>query len=135
MIVLDTSVLSQAFRRRSASDEHPSVRTLRDLIERDEPMGIPGVVLQELLSGVREDTEVRRLDRVLEPFPILLASRSEHVTAAVTQNVCRRHGVVASTIDCLIAAQTMASRAALFTLDEDFRRIARYCALRLFTGT
>jgi len=88
-----------------------------------------------LLSGVREDTEVRRLDRVLEPFPILLASRSEHVTAAVMQNVYRRHGVVASTIDCLIAAQTMASRAALFTLDEDFRRIARYCALRLFTGT
>jgi predicted nucleic acid-binding protein len=134
VIVLDTSVLSHAFRRRPAAVEHPAIRILRDLIERDEPLGMPGVVLQELLSGAREDTEVRRLDRVLESFPLLLASRSDHVTAAVIQNVCRRHGVVTSTIDCLIAAQTMTSRGALFTLDEDFRRIARHCALRLFTG-
>jgi len=98
-------------------------------------MGIPGVVLQELLSGVREDTEVRRLDRGLEPFPLLLASRNDHVTAAMIQNICRRRGIVTSTIDCLIAAQTMTSRAVLFTLDEDFRRMARHCALRLFTGT
>ena len=135
MIVLDTSVLSQAFRRRRVAAEHPSATLLRQLIERDEPIAVPGVVLQELLSGVREDTEGRRLDRVLQPFPLLLASRDDHVAAAAIQTACRRHGLAASSIDCLIAAQTITSQAALFTLDADFRAIARHCALRLLTAT
>jgi predicted nucleic acid-binding protein len=136
VIVLDTSVLSLAFRRRRPAAEHPApVRVLSRLIEGDAPFAIPAIVLQEILSGVRRDEEFRHLRRSLEPFPVLIAQKGEHITAARIANACRRGGVSASTVDCLIAAQAIASGGWLFTLDDDFRRISGYCSLRLFDVT
>lgn len=132
MILLDTSLLSLAFRRRLASQEPPAVTSLRRLVEADAPVAIPGIVLQELLSGVRTDTEVTRLQRLVEGFPIILADRRDHVAAAGIANACRRHGLSVSTVDCLIAAQATGRKAALFTLDVDFERMRDHCNLRLF---
>jgi predicted nucleic acid-binding protein len=81
---------------------------------------------------VRTDTEVGRLQTLLEGFPVILADRRDHVEAAGIANACRRHGVSVSTIDCLIAAQTTGRNAALFTLDADFERMRPHCSLRLF---
>lgn len=135
MILLDTSLLSLAFRRRPPSHEPPAVTSFRRLVEADAPVAIPGIVLQELLSGLRTDAEVARLQTLLEGFPIILADRRDHVAAAGIANACRRHGVSVSTIDCLIAALTTGRNAALFTLDADFERMRRHCDLRLFPAS
>lgn len=132
MILLDTSLLSLAFRRRPSSHEPPAVTSFRRLVEADAPVAIPGIVLQELLSGVRTDTEVARLHTLLDGFSVILADRRDHVAAAGIANACRRHGVSVSTVDCLIAAQTTGRDAALFTLDADFERMRPHCDLRLF---
>ena len=109
--------------------------SLRRLVEVDAPVAIPGIVLQEFLSGVRTDAEVGRLQTLLEGFPIILADRRDHVAAAGIANACRRHGVGVSAIDCLIAAMTTGRNAALFTLDADFERMRRHCDLRLFPAS
>ena len=132
MILLDTSLLSLAFRRRGPPHEPPAVTAFRRLVEADAPLAIPGIVLQEVLSGVRTDTEVGRLEALLEGFPVILADRSDHVAAAGIANACRRHGVSVSTVDCLIAALTTRRNATLFTLDADFARVRPHCDLRLF---
>lgn len=133
MILLDTSVLSLAFRRRAGGEQEAQVAaTLRRLVARDAPMGIPGIVLQELLSGVRTAQEFDRLKGLMGGFPLVMARREDHVTAAQIANACARKGVPISTVDCLIAALATSRKAALFTLDTDFSRMAPHCGLTLF---
>lgn len=133
MILLDTSVLSLAFRRRRVGEAEPQVAvTLRRLVAEDASMGVPGIVLQELLSGVRGDTEFARLKAIMDGFPLVLAKSADHVAAARIANACARKGVPTSTVDCLIAALAISRKAALFTLDIDFTRMVPHCGLTLF---
>ena len=132
MIVLDTSVLSAAFRRRKPTEPEPAaVTAVRRMVSEDWPLSIPGVVLQELLSGVRLREQFRKLESLTAGFPLLLAARREHVLAARISNTCRRTGVSVSTVDCLIAAQTITAAGRLFTLDKDFEKIAAHTDLKL----
>lgn len=139
MIVLDTSILSLAFRRRRrgpAREEEPvPVRALRSLILEDAPLGVPGLVLQELLSGVHDRDQFRRLERLLAAFPLLLARRETHLEAARISNACRAAGVAASAADCLIAAHAQEMSGWLFTMDQDFVRMAAHCGLVLYRPT
>ncbi len=133
MILLDTTVLSLAFRRRTRSAQEPSaVTAFRGLISEDVLLRVPGIVLQELLSGVRSGGQFRRLERLLQGFTVLIATRNDQVAAAQIANSCRRAGVSPSSIDCLIAAMSIRSDSELFTLDPDFVRIAPHCGLRLY---
>ena len=133
MIVLDTSLLSVAYRRPRRTESLPrSVQRFRDLIADDAPMAIPGVVLQELLSGLKTLEGFRRVEDILSGFPLLLARRETHVEGARIRTRCRAKGIVASTVDCLIAAHAIEAGGELFTLDEDFTAIARHCGLKLF---
>ena len=98
----------------------------------DTPVAIPGIVLQEILSGVRTDIQFTRLQRLLEAFAVLTAGRQDHVLAAQISKACRRQGMSMSAVDCLIAALAVSRDALLFTLDEDFARMAPICNLKLF---
>jgi predicted nucleic acid-binding protein len=132
VILLDTTILSLAFRRRRGDTAPPAdVSRLRHLIEVDAPLAIPGIVYQEVLSGVRDEPQSVRLERLLEGFPLVLATQVHHLHAARLANACRRAGIAVSTPDCLIAATAAEEEAELFTLDADFTRIARHWPLRL----
>lgn len=101
------------------------------MIAEDWPLAVPGIVSQELLSGVRTPEEWKRLQEVMEGFPVFLADQEDHFTAAKVANTCRRRGIASSTVDCLIAAQAIRRRANLFTLDQDFQRIATCSELQI----
>jgi len=116
MILVDTSALALAFRRRvKAASKPPLGRKLRGLIEEDQPVAVPGIVLQELLSGVRSETEFDRLQDLMEGFPVVLATYEDHAAAARISNACRNAGVTVSTVDCLIAAVAIARKSQLLT--------------------
>ena len=130
--MLDTSISSLAFRRRSREEgDSGPVTALRKLIADNVPLAVPGIVLQELLSGVRSRQQFRKLRALMAGFPILLANESHHVRAARISNACRRRGVACSTSDALIAAISVESGGTLFTTDADFQRIAPCCGLKL----
>ncbi len=131
MIVVDTSILSLAFRRRAKGDEPTAVRIFRAFVRDDVSLAIPGIVLQELLSGIRFTEQEAMLLNALSGFPLLLASREDHLLAAHLFNDCRRSGKAIATIDALIAAQAIARKAVLFTTDTDFLRIASIIGLEL----
>ena len=133
MIVLDTSALSMVFRR-VASDQplHPVVDEYRRLVETDEELLLPGVVYQELLSGVRSEQAFNKLEEALSGFPILLADEATHRKAAQIRNMCRGAGITAAAFDCLIAAHTsLLPTGALLTLDEDFQHMSKVVKLNL----
>lgn len=131
MILLDSSVLSMVFRRSRALDPHPAIRQFRVLVENDRAMAIPGVVFQEVLSGVKTTSSFHRLEDALSGFPLLLADRAAHRRAAQVRNACRGAGIAAASFDSLIAAQALLADAELFTLDDDFVRMSRVTGLKL----
>lgn len=133
MILVDTSILSLAFRRRAREvPEAAEARVLRALVEGDDDVRVPGIVFQELLSGVRTGKEHQALRAALEGFPLVLATREDHEAASVLANGCRAAGIAAATVDCLIAAQAMRRAASLFTTDADFEKMRRVADLRLY---
>lgn len=134
MIVADTSLLSVLLRhKRTGLMTTPHEDVFRQMVTRGVPPSVPGIVVQEILSGVKTDAQFAALGNVLRRFPMLLARSSDHLLAAGLFNTCKRHGVSATLVDCLIAAQTIANGARLWTLDQDFGRIARHSELALFS--
>ncbi len=133
MIALDTSLLSAVFRRQKSSTgpETRETALFRRLVESNEPMFVPGIVLQELLAGTRSAAQRRRLEEILEGFEVRTASVDDHRLAATIRDECRRMGLAVAAIDCLISAQAIGAGARLFTLDKDFDRIAAASELRL----
>jgi predicted nucleic acid-binding protein len=133
MIVLDTTALSEAFRRRpGAAPPSPAAVAIRRLIAVDAALAVPGIVMQELLSGVRTEAEFHKLREDLAGFSLILATRDHHLHAARIVNACARHGVSCSTVDALIAAITLAGQGELLTTDRDYAALAPHCGLRLY---
>jgi predicted nucleic acid-binding protein len=133
VILLDTSVLSTVLRRRQAgAPERALSDRLEKILKAGERVAVPGVVLQELLSGIREPSVFEKVKNVLlRSYPLMTASVGDHVLAADVVNRCKRKGVAASSIDALITALALNARARLFTTDEDFKHISRIVDLRL----
>lgn len=133
MILLDTSVLSRTLRRTRPGLRELALRTqVESLLASDAPVGLPGVVLQELLSGIRTETQFTDLQGYLiSAFTIVHAETRDYVEAARLRNTCAARGVNVSGPDCLIAMLAIAGGHRLLALDEDFARIAAHSALQL----
>jgi predicted nucleic acid-binding protein len=132
MIVVDSSVLSLVYRREWVGLRPSVVEEFEELVRANAALAIPGIVLQEVMAGVRIESKFLALRSALLSFPILPASAEEHVLAAEISTSCGRSGIAASAVDCLIAAQTIACNGRLWTLDRDFAAIARYSRLKFF---
>jgi len=132
VIVIDTSVLSHAFHRRPVDVEpHKCVHALEQLISDEAELAIPGVVFQELMSGIKSAKQSDLLEESLDGFPLILASRGTHKLAARLVNTCRANGVATSSLDALIAATSIECDAQLFTTDTDFERVQECSELSL----
>jgi hypothetical protein len=130
LILLDTSVLSRAFRRRRAHPDDDWIRAaILDI--RPRALAIPGIVVQEFLSGVKSPETFERLRRGVLSFSIEVATVADHVRAAEINNACRAAAVATSAADCLVAATAVNRDVDLFTTDADFARMAPLCGLRL----
>jgi predicted nucleic acid-binding protein len=133
VILLDTSVVSAILRRRRKGEgEHFLARKVDELLRTDEQVALPGIVLQELLSGITERSQYEKvLTGVRESFSVALATEGDHLKAADIVNTASAKGVAFSTPDALIAAQALNRRAALLTTDADFAKLAKLAGLKL----
>jgi len=134
VILLDTSVLSAALRRRSPGPtEIRVIEALSGLLATGEHIGVPGFVLQEVLSGIREALQFEKIKAViLRGYPIALAETHDHLLAAIILNGCARKGVTISSVDSLLGALAINRNAGLFTTDRDFARVSKLFPLKLF---
>jgi len=126
MVLVDTSVWSRALR----GSGEPVVDTLRKNIERGRVV-LLGIIVQEVLQGIRRERDARVVAKKLEPFPLLQLSRDDHAAAADLHRKCARHGVTVATVDCHIASAATRHDCGLLTADGDFEHIARIARLRL----
>lgn len=102
----------------------------RRLVEAGEAV-LPGAVRQEVLSGIRRAEDFEELRKRLAAFRDLPVTEADFEEAARCFNRCRAKGLVLSAVDMFICAIAIRRRLPLFTLDGDFRRLARVLPLRL----
>ena len=129
MIVIDTSVWIPLLNGAA----HPKAERARELIEGPEDIGIPGVVLEEVLRGLRSDSQFRRVrDLLLTDFTYIEMRQSLFLLSAEIYRALRKRGkTIGSPGDCLIAACAIEEEASLLEDDADFRMIADLFPLKL----
>lgn len=129
-VVVDTSVWSMALRRHAPVESNEKSRLVR-LLKDGQPIVLLGVIVQELLQGIRSGRDFARVRDHLDAFEMLILEREDYIAAAELRNVCASGGVSASTIDFQIAAACIRHDHILLTADLDFRHIARCSVLQL----
>lgn len=128
-ILVDTCVWSEALRRTTGEGSDVS-RELQGLIL-EHRVEIIGPIRQELLSGLREDTQFERLEKHLEAFPDITLEAADHITAAKFFNKCRAKGIQGSNTDFLICAVAVRRELAIYTTDKDFQQFIKYLPIVL----
>ena len=128
-VIVDTSVWSLALRRYSPVDTGV-VQELRDLIN-DHRVQMIGPIRQELLSGIRFETQFESLAQRLEAFPDQPILSDDYVSAARIFNLCRAKGVQGTNIDFLICAIALRREFTIFTTDKDFDLFAEHVPILL----
>ena len=100
------------------------------MIENGEDVALCGVILAEILQGIRADAECARLESVLRNFVFLEMSRETFLSAAHIYRSLRAKGVtIRNSVDCMIAACCIENGAQLLHNDRDFDAIASYVKL------
>jgi predicted nucleic acid-binding protein len=129
MILVDTSVWVDFLRGVNS----PHRRMLHRLIEDEADIAITGIILTEILQGIKEDRDYRRMREYLLEFPIHEPKGAQtYLAAARIYRECRKKGkTVRRTVDCIIAAICMENNLTLFHKDADFDRIEACAGLRV----
>ncbi len=129
MMLVDTSVWIDHF------NDHPSPQAtrLRDAISDHEDIALCGIVLTEILLGLRSHEQARKIENLLDAFTWLPEpDKADYVQAATIFRHCRSKGIsIRSTIDCLIASLCTRHQIPLLTKDQDFNQIATHHPLTL----
>lgn len=134
MVLVDTPVWSLALRRRRADlsiEQNAQRQALADLIGAGRAQ-LLGPVRQELLSGLREDAQFRRLRDELRAFDDVDLAAEDYEEAARLSNQCRAHGIAATPVDMLICAAAVHRRWSVFTIDRDYLRYAKLFTVHLY---
>jgi len=134
-VLVDTPIWSLALRRRRADLnqlESALVTSLAVLIQ-TRRVQILGAVRQELLSGIREEEQFRRIRDDLREFPDSELLMDDYEEAARMSNACRQKGIAGSPTDLLMCAVAFRRRWQIFTTDRDFDLYRRVVDFELFT--
>ena len=131
MLLVDTSVWVDHFNGQAS----PQAGRLSEALAGGEDTFIlvPGIVLAEILSGLRSDGEVRRITELFDGLdrpPEL--DTADYIAAAGIFRTCRSQGeTIRSLVDCLIAQLCLRHGYSLLSKDRDFTKIARLFPLEL----
>lgn len=130
-MLVDTSVWIDFFNGHDSAEARQLVRAIQDA----EHIVITGIVLTEILLGLKNDTEAKRILNLLDAFDYSAEPvHDDYIEAARIYRVCRSQGItIRSTIDCLIAQLCLRDKLPLLTKDRDFKAISDCLPLQLVT--
>ncbi|MBN2318137.1 MAG: PIN domain-containing protein [Acidobacteria bacterium] len=123
-IIVDTSVWSLALRRNNPQSI-VVVQEFKQIIHNHQVQMI-GPIRQEILSGIRNESQFGKLQKYLASFPDLPIATEDYITAAKYYNKCRSKGLQGSNTDFLICAISNRYEFPIFTTDGDFRLFSKH---------
>jgi hypothetical protein len=91
-----------------------------------------GIVLQEVLQGIKDSKRFTATKARLQKLPYLVMGKEVYLAAAVLYRSLRAKGVTVPSTDTAIAAVAFLYRIPLFTRDEHFSIIAEHSRLKLY---
>lgn len=128
MVLVDTTVWIDFFADRS----EPHVAVLQELIENEEDLCLCGVILAEVLQGIRSDADYIETKDYLADLIFLPMRQVTFVRAAELYRSLRKRGVtIRKPIDCMISAVAIEHNIRLLHNDRDFDHIAKHSKLRV----
>jgi predicted nucleic acid-binding protein len=130
-ILVDTSVWSLAFRKRTRNANEEMIAGYLAKIIRDFLAIVIGPIRQELLSGIPDSAKYEELREKMTVFPDYQIHTVDYELAARFHNECRKNGVQGSHIDFLICAVAHNNDFAIFTLDNDFSYYEKYIKIEM----
>ena len=132
-VLVDTPIWSLALRRTtsSLSPEQAAIVGAWAEIIRESRVVLIGSIRQEVLSGLRDAAVFDRLREHLRAFDDEPLTCEDYEEAARCFNVCRKAGIMGSTVDFLLCAVAVRRRLEIFTTDADFHNYAKHLAFRL----
>lgn len=121
MTLVDTSVWIDFFAARDTAQ----VALLESAIDQRDDLCLCGVILTEVLQGIRDDGQHKQTESVLSSLIYLPMDRSTFLLAANIYRALRSRGItIRSSVDCMIAAVCIEHKADLLHNDRDFDDIA-----------
>ncbi len=128
MILVDSSVWIAYFN----SADTPQVALLDSFLGRS-PLAVGDLIAAEVLQGVREEHEYKRVKKILDAFEhIDLVGYDLAVKASENYRSLRAVGVtIRKTMDTLIATRCIEDGLALLHADRDFLPFSKYLGLKV----
>ena len=117
-IVVDTSVWIEFF-----NQPHSPVTLHLQSLLRNRQVVLVGMVLAEILQGIKNPEEAQRVRKSLEPLPFLETTRENWQKAGELSAQLRRKGLTLPLSDLIIAATALQEEVAVFTLDPHFKKV------------
>ena len=128
MVLTDTTVWIDFF----SAQPLPHVETLENLISKRGNICICGVILTEVLQGIRKDSEYRKTRDLFENLIFLPMHYATFLLSAGIYRTLRRKGIaIRRSLDCMIAAVAVENNISLLHNDRDFDPIEKYCNLHI----
>lgn len=122
MVLVDTTVWVDLFSGLTT----PQVIVLESLILKREDICFCGVILTEVLQGIRDDKEHGKTQAIFSNLLYLPMTRETFLLAAHIYRSLRARGItIRNSIDCMIAAVCIENKVALLHHDRDFALISK----------
>lgn len=129
MVIVDTSVWAD-FLNGHISNE---VIALKELIENEEEIYLTGLIIQEILQGIKERKKRAQIRNELEEFIVITPSTQTHINSAELFCSCRKKGItIRKSIDCVIAQLAIEYDLQVLHKDRDFSSIAKAQPLKIY---
>jgi predicted nucleic acid-binding protein len=129
MILIDTSVWIDFLINRDSL----GAKAIESLVESREDICICGVILTEILQGIRNDREHNKTKAILSNLIFLPMTQETFYSAANIYRTCRSRGItIRNSIDCMIAAACIQYDVVLLHCDKDFDLIASQFNLQIY---
>jgi predicted nucleic acid-binding protein len=128
MVIVDTSVWIDFF-----AGKHTKITdNLFKFIEDSEDICTCGLIITEVLQGIRSDKEYDRVKNILSGLIYLPITKAMFIHAASIYRLIRKSGkTIRSPIDCIIGAICLEHEVILLQNDKDFNIIAQHSSLRI----
>ena len=128
MVLVDTTVWVDLFSGLTT----PQVIVLESLILKREDICLCGVILTEVLQGIRDDKEHGKTQAIFSNLLYLPITRETFLLAAHIYRSLRARGItIRNSIDCMIAAVCIENKVALLHHDRDFDLISKNFDLKI----
>jgi predicted nucleic acid-binding protein len=130
MVLVDTTVWIDFFAARPLHH----VEALENLITNREDICICGIILTEVLQGIRKDSQFRKTRDLFDNLIFLSMGYATFLQSAEIYRTLRRKGItIRKPVDCMIASAAIENEISLLHNDKDFIAIEKHFGLIRFS--